>query len=152
MHVYVLHVHYILYPLHPSILPLSLFPLFSSLSSSPSPSPSLPHLSSLLFPLSLFSPIFFLLSLPDEVGGATTNMSTSSEVTSGGKVFVVKKQPSMDSCDGSVIKTPPTIHVPVIRKSVAKKNGDIRASLTEEIFANEINAQHSGELCHTFIV
>ncbi len=135
----------------------SILPLFLPLSPPP---PSLPPLS-----LPLFSPVISsassehpsLLSscssgslggndTPDEVGGATSNVSTSSEVTSGGKVFVVKKQSSMESCDGPVNKTPPSIHVPVIRKTVSKKNGDIRASLTEEIFANEINAQHSGEL------
>lgn len=66
---------------------------------------------------------------------------TSSEVTPGGKVFVMKKQTSLDNPDG------PPSQLPVIRKAVIKKNGDIRASLTEEILANEINQQNGISTC-----
>lgn len=70
---------------------------------------------------------------PTDDGGA---VMTSSEVTPGGKVFVMKKQTSLDNPDG------PPSQLPVIRKAHIKKNGDLRASLTEEILANEINQQN----------
>ncbi len=85
-------------------------------------------------------------------GGTSTNMNTSSEVTSGGQVFVVKTQSSMDSADGNTnTGKNNSPQVPLARK----KNGDIRASLTEEVLVNELNSHQNGGilcLCIMYIV
>ena len=79
-------------------------------------------------------------------GGAVTNVNTCSEVIPGGKVFMVKKQPSLDNNDGNVSKGSTPSQTPVIRKTTLKKNGDVRGSLSEEVFASEISAQQNGEM------
>lgn len=77
----------------------------------------------------------------NSLGGiAEEEVLQSSEVTGGGKVFVVK-QNTFDNGDGSKVASEATIDSTNIRRVPSTtRNGGVRISLNEEIFINSINS------------